>query len=133
MGAVIFFLLIVAALLVCTPRGERKLALGSMLMVGAAIWVAVRINLHRILGDLLGNVIALAWDYREEILLACAAAVVLIVPVLMIYIALCDRVDRHGSAKARDVSRKTQGSLFPLVAVTGRLPRRHPLRRMGLR
>jgi len=105
MGAVIFFVLIVIVLLSCTPRGERRLALASMLVVGAAIWLAVRIKLHSILGGLIGAAMALAFEYRNELLLSFAAAVVLIVPMVMIYVAVSDQVIEHAAAKARRLRR----------------------------
>ncbi len=99
MGPLIFFLLVAAAILTCTPRHERGLALGSLLIVGATIWVATRINLHRFLASIVGSVIALAWAYREELLVLFASAVVLVVPILMIYIAVCDRIPTPSAAR----------------------------------
>ena len=100
MGAVIFFLLAVAALLACTPPCERRLALGSMLIVGALIWLAVRTNFHTILGGIVGAAMALAWDYRNELLLIFGAGVVLIVPIIMIYVGLCDHLEARAAARA---------------------------------
>ena len=91
MGALIVFLLFVAVLLICTPRAERGLALGAMALVGAVIWLAVRIHLHSIVGSMVGTVLALGWEYRNDLLLFFAAAIVLIVPILMIYMTACDR------------------------------------------
>jgi hypothetical protein len=113
MGPVIFFLLTVAALLICTPRGERGLALGSMLTVGAALWLAVRINLHSILGSILGAVLALAWEYRNELLVLFGATVVLIVPLLMIYVALRDRVEARAGKSGYPPGAKLRESRFP--------------------
>ncbi|MFZ1918691.1 MAG: hypothetical protein WAU58_14040 [Terriglobales bacterium] len=100
MGAVIVFLLFVAILLICTPRSERGLALGSMLAVGIAIWLAVRINLHRILGGIVGTIAGLVWEYRSDLLLFFAAAIVLIVPALMIYMTVRDQLDRREFEKS---------------------------------
>ena len=105
MGAVIFFVLIVIVLLSCTPRGERRLALGSMLVVGAVIWLAVRIKLQSILGALIGAAMGLAFEFRNELLLGFAAAIVLIVPMVMIYVAVSDQMIERAAAKARRLRR----------------------------
>lgn len=102
MGAVIFYVLFVVVLLVCTPRSERVLALSTMLVIGAAIWLAVRISLHSIFGSFVGEVVSLFWRFRNELLLVLAAVVVLIVPILMIYIEVSDRIGRrHGGARGK--------------------------------
>ena len=108
-GATIVFLLFVAILLICTPRPERGLALGSMLAVGIAIWLAVRINLHRILGGIVGTTAALVWEYRSDLLLFFAAAVVLIVPILMIYMTVCDQLDRREFERSIRARRSLRG------------------------
>lgn len=76
-----------------------------MLVVGAGLWLAVRIHLHGILGSLVGDVVALFWEYRNELVLALGAAVVLIVPILMIYVGLLDRLS--GDSIAQKGSRAT--------------------------
>jgi Kef-type K+ transport system membrane component KefB len=100
-GVVIFYVLFVVALLICTPRSQRVLALTTMAAVGAAIWLAVRINLHSILGSFVGAVVALFWEFRYELLLILAAVVVLIVPILMIYVGLSDRLRAGATAQKR--------------------------------
>ena len=109
MAAIIVFLLFVAVLLICTPRPERGLALGSMLAVGVAIWLAARINLHRILGGIVGTAATLVWEYRSDLLLFFAAAIVLIVPILMIYMTLCDQLDRRAFEKSVRARRSLRG------------------------
>jgi hypothetical protein len=109
MGAFVVFLFFVAVLLISTPRSERGLALGSMLVVGTAIWLAVRINLHRILGGIVGAGAALVWEYRGDLLLFFAAAIVLIVPILMIYMTVCDQIDRHATEKSIRARRSLRG------------------------
>ena len=109
MGALIVFLLFVAVLLICTPRSERGLALGAMLVIGTAIWLAVRINLHRILGGIVGTVAALVWEYRSDLLLLFAAATVLVVPILMIYMTVCDQLDRREFEKRIRARRSLRG------------------------
>jgi len=130
MGAIIFFFLAVVALLICTPRSERGLAFGSMLMVGAAIWLAVRIKLASILGSIVGTVLALGWEYRIEILLAMGAAIVLVVPLLMIYIAVCDKLDERAAEKicasrmAAWAAASESICLLPVIATSDLTPRR---------
>ena len=111
MGAVLFLLLFVAVVLACTPSSERRFAVGSMLVVGAVIWLAVRINLHRIVGNLVGDGMALAWDYRNDLLLIFAASIVLVVPAVMIYVAITDQFRRRAAERAR---RRPKGLGFPL-------------------
>jgi hypothetical protein len=102
MGAVIFYVLFVAVLLICTPRPERVLALSTTLAIGAVIWLAVMIHLHSILGSFVGAVVSLFWEFRNELLLVLAATVVLIVPILMIYIEVSDRLGRrHGRSRGK--------------------------------
>ncbi|MGB9235350.1 MAG: hypothetical protein WCC04_13125 [Terriglobales bacterium] len=109
MGALIVFLLFVAVLLICTPRAERGLALGAMALVGAVIWLAVRIHLHSIVGSMVGTVLALGWEYRNDLLLFFAAAIVLIVPILMIYMTACDQLDRRAAARKIRARRSLKG------------------------
>jgi len=109
MGAIIVFLLFVAVLLICTPRSERGLALGSMLVAGIAIWLALRINLHRILGGIVGTVAGLVWEYRSDLLLFFAAAIVLIVPILMIYMTVSDQLERREFEKSIRARRSLRG------------------------
>ena len=105
MGAAIFFVLIlvliVAALLSFTPRGERRLALGCMAIVGIAIWVAVRIRVHSFLGDFIGTLLAAAWDHRDEIVLALAAALMLAAPIAITWMALGDHLAQRAKSKRR--------------------------------
>jgi hypothetical protein len=110
-GVVIFFSLFVAFLLVCTPKGERGLALGSTLTVGAVILFIIRINLHRIVGDLFGDATALLWSYRNDLLLAFAAAIVLVVPIVMIYMSVSDQVHKKQIERERQ---RLRGIGFPL-------------------
>jgi hypothetical protein len=99
MGAVIFFVVIVAGLLACTPRGERGLALASMAVVGVVIWLCVRINLHSILGNILGDTLAFGYEHRDDLVLVFGAAIILIVPILMIYTVACDQLEKQAAAR----------------------------------
>jgi len=110
-GAVIFFLLFVALLLVCTPRGERGLALVSIFTVGAVILFVVRINLHRIVGDLFADALALIWSHRNDLLLAFVAGIVLIVPIVMICMSVSDQLTKRQAARTRH---RLRGIGFPL-------------------
>lgn len=83
------FLVIVIAVLLCTRQAGRDYTLSVMLLIGAFTWLAIEIHLLRILG----NVFAFALEHWIEIVMAFSAAVLLIVPAFMIYIALRDRLD----------------------------------------
>ena len=100
-AALFIFVLFAAGLLLCTPPGERRLALGVMAIVGIAIWVAVRIRAHSVLGAFIGSLLSVAWDHRDESVLGLAAAVVLIAPLAMVGMALSDHLARRAKAKRR--------------------------------
>jgi len=110
MGAVIFFVLTVAVLLLCTPRGERALGLGAMAGVGIAIWIAVRISLHSVLAGMLGTLVELASEHWADLLMVFAAAVVLVVPVFMIYVAVGDQLEKR-AATSRERERLSRRGL----------------------
>jgi MFS family permease len=113
MGAgVFFFLLFAVMLMICTPREERGLALGSMAVVGAAILLLIRLHIHSEVGSFVGAVVELAWRYREETLMAFGIGVVMIVPLLMIYVGLRDREDlrRERSLRQCEAARHNKGS-----------------------
>ena len=114
MGAVIFFLVIVVGLLACTPRAERSLALGSMAVVGVVIWLSVRINLHSILGNIVGDAFALGYEHRDDLVLVFGAAVILIVPILMIYTVACDQLEKQAAARRMKERRLRSGLGFVL-------------------
>lgn len=115
MGVAVFFVLtVVVVLLLCTPRGERGLALGLLLAVGVALWVAVRISLHRLLGSLIDALLTLGWGHRTELLLGFAAAVVLIVPIFMLYVAVGDQLDKRAAASRRRARLSQRGLGFVL-------------------
>ena len=110
-AALLIFVLVVAALLLCTPRGERRLALGCMAIMGIAIWIAVRIHAHSFLGYFIGTLLAAAWEHRDEIVLALAAAVVLAAPIAMVWMAVGDQMARRGRAKRRKRIECGRGSI----------------------
>ena len=69
MAAILFFSsLLATVILICTPREERALALGSMLAVAAAFWFAVRIKLHTIIAGILGFLMQRIWENRIDLL-----------------------------------------------------------------
>jgi hypothetical protein len=135
MAATIAFLLFVGVLLmICTPRSERGLAFGFMLALGGAVWLAVRINLHRILGSMVGTLAEFVWEYRSDLLLFFAAGIVLIVPVLMIYMTVSDQLDRRQFERSVRARRSLRGlglilrSEHPWVWLMDREPSGRPAR-----
>jgi hypothetical protein len=111
-GAAIFiFVLIAAGLVLATPRGERRLVLGCMAIVGIAIWVAVRIRAHSVLGDFIGSLLAAAWEHRDEIVFGLAGAMVLIVPIAMAWMAVSDHLAQRAQSKKRKRIAGGRGSI----------------------
>jgi hypothetical protein len=93
MGLLIVLLLVLVFLLIFTPPEERVLAFGVMSAIAAATWVAFKLKLWAVLGSMLGSLLDLLWDNWQALLMALAASIVLIVPALMIYLLICDRLD----------------------------------------
>ena len=85
------FLLVVIVILLHTRRPDRDYTLGLMLLIAAFIGLAIKIRLLSILGDLF----ALALEHWLEIVMAFGAAILLIVPAIMIYIAVRDQLDNR--------------------------------------
>jgi hypothetical protein len=85
------FLLVVIVILLYTRRPDRDYTVGIMVLIAASIWLAIEIRLLSILGDLF----ALALEHWLEIVMAFGAAILLIVPAIMIYIAVHDRLENH--------------------------------------
>jgi hypothetical protein len=85
------FLLVIIVVLLYTRRPERDYTLGLMGLIAAFIWLAIEIHLLSILGDLF----ALALERWIQIVIALGAAVLLIVPAIMIYIAVRDHLDNR--------------------------------------
>jgi len=85
----IVFLLVVIVILLYTRQAGRDYTLGIGLLIAAFTWLAIEIHLLRILADLF----ALAVQHWLDVVVALGAAILLIVPVIMIYITLHDRLD----------------------------------------
>lgn len=85
----IVFLLVVIVVLLWTRQAGGDYTLGIGLLIAAFTWLAIEIHLLSILGDLF----ALALEHWLEIVMAFGAAILLIVPAIMIYIALRDQLD----------------------------------------
>ena len=107
--AIVVSSLVVVALLAFTPRADRGLAFGSLLAAGGVVWLAVRIKLHSVVGSLVGAVLTIAYEYRNDLLLGFAAAIVLIVPVVMIYVAICDQLEKRAAEKSIRSRRSLHG------------------------
>lgn len=90
---IVVSLLVVIVILLYADQADRDCSLGIALLIGAFTWLAIEIHLLRILADLF----AVALEHWLEIVMAFGAAVVLIVPVIMLYIAVCDRLDDRGT------------------------------------
>ena len=84
------FLLAVVVVLLCTRQTERDYTFAVLVLIGALIGLAIKINLLSILGD----IFALALENWLSIVIALSAAIVLIVPALMIYVAVRDELDK---------------------------------------
>lgn len=101
MGPIIFIVVLtVIALLAFTPKAERGLALGLMMAVTGFVWFAVKIKLHSVLAEILGSALDFVWGYRIILLEILASLIVLIVPLLMIYVAVCDRLEASAVSRA---------------------------------
>ena len=85
------FLLVVIVVLLYTRRPDRDYTLGLMLLIAAFVWLAIEIHLLSILGDFF----AVALEHWLDIVMAFGAAVLLIVPAIMIYIAVRDHVENR--------------------------------------
>ena len=85
------FLLVVIVILLYTRGPERDYSLGLLVLTTAFIGLAIKVHLLSILGDFF----ALALEHWLEIVMAFGAAILLIVPAIMIYIAVRDHVENR--------------------------------------
>lgn len=85
----IVFLLVVIVILLYTRQASRDYSLGIGLLIAAFTWLAIEVHLLRILADLF----ELAVQHWLDVVVALGAAILLIVPAIMIYITLQDRLD----------------------------------------
>ena len=93
MGILIVLFLVVVFLLIFTPPEERALASGIMSVIALGSWVVFKVKLWAVLGSLLGSLLDFVWENWQVLAMALAASIVLIVPALMIYLVICDRLD----------------------------------------
>lgn len=89
------FLLVVIVVLLYTRQADRDYTLGLVILIAALTWLAIEIHILRILADLF----ALALEHWIEIVMAFSAAVLLSVPLIMVYIALRDQLDNRAIRK----------------------------------
>jgi hypothetical protein len=89
------FLLAVIVFLIYTGQAERDCTFGSVILIGACVWLAIEIKLLHILADLF----AIALAHWLEIVIALSAGIVLFVPAVMLYISLRDQLDRRAVRK----------------------------------
>lgn len=94
-------LLVVIAVLLYTCHPRRDYTLSIALLIAAFTWLAIEIRLLRILRD----VFALAFEHWVETVMAFGAAILLIVPAMMLYIAIRDQIDSRNLARVRHASR----------------------------
>ena len=89
---VVVFLLVVIALLLYLRQPHRDYTLSIALLIAALTWLSIEIHLLELLRD----VFALAIDHWGDTVMAFCAAILLIVPASMIYVAVRDPVaTRH--------------------------------------
>ncbi len=81
--------LVAIGFLLCTRRPGRDYTPGTVALIAGFIWLAIEIHLLGMLGDLL----AAALRHWIQIVVSCGAAILLIVPALMIYLAVRDQFD----------------------------------------
>jgi len=89
-------LLAVIAILFYICRSRHDYTLGVGLLIVASTWLALEVHLLRIVSDLF----ALAVEHWVGAAMACSAAVLLIVPAMMLYAAIHDQAHRSNLARA---------------------------------
>jgi len=87
----VVFLLVVIATLLYARHPQRDYTLSAALLIAALTWLAIEIHLLRILHD----VFALAIANWVDVVMALGAAVLLVVPAVMLSIAVHDRMERR--------------------------------------
>lgn len=81
------FLLVVIVVLLYRRRPGRDYTPGVMVLIAALLWLAIRIQLVSMIGDLF----TVAVQHWIQVVIALASLVLLIVPAVMIYVALGDQ------------------------------------------
>jgi len=87
----VVFLLVVIAILLYRHQAGRNYTLGVGLLIAALTWLAIEIHLLRILRV----VFAVAVEHWLDMVVAFGAAVLLIVPGIMIYLAVRDQLEHR--------------------------------------
>ena len=99
---IVVSLLVVIVILLYAHQADGDCSFGIALLIGVFTWLAIEIHLLRVLADLF----AVALEHWTEIVMLFSAAVLLIVPAIMIYIAVRDGLDNRGPHhKARGIKR----------------------------
>lgn len=93
---VVVFLLVVIAILLCLRQPDRDYSLSAALLIAALTWLAIEIHL---LG-LLENLFAIALAHWIDVMIALAAAILLVVPAIMLYIAVREQIDNRATGKS---------------------------------
>jgi hypothetical protein len=93
-------LLVAIAILLYMRHPKRDYSLGIALLIAAFTCLAIEIHLLRFLGD----VFALAFEHWIETVLVFSAAILLIVPAIMLYVAVSDQIDSRALARAHHQS-----------------------------
>lgn len=110
---VVVFLLVVIAILLYLRRPDRDYSLSAALLIAALTWLAIEIHVLRLLQD----IVALAVAHWVDVTTALAAAILLVVPAMMLYIAVRDQLDR-ATGKSRDpVLNKFERRVATLMAL----------------
>jgi hypothetical protein len=91
---VVVFLLVVIAILLYRRRPDRDYSLSAALLIAAFTWLAIEIHVLRLLQDL----VALAVAHWVDVTTALAAAILLVVPAMMLYIAVRDQLDHRAKS-----------------------------------
>jgi len=99
----VVLLLIVIVVLLWTRQAGRDYTLRIVFLIAAFTWLAIEIHLLKILGA----IFAVAVEHWFAIVMALGAAVLLSVPVLMIYIAVSDHLERRSSREDFHESQNT--------------------------
>lgn len=96
---VVVSLLVVIAILLYLRRPDRDYSLSAALLIAAFTWLAIEIHVLRLLQDL----VALAVAHWVDVTTALAAAILLVVPAMMLYIAVRDHLDHRARGPLRNL------------------------------
>jgi hypothetical protein len=102
----VLFLLAVIVLLLSTRQAERDYTIGIALLIGAFTWLAIEIHLLHVLAD----IFAAALEHWTEIVMALSVTILLIVPMIMLYIALRDELEKGAIRRFRESDKRHRTS-----------------------